>query len=202
MTARGRRSRKKPFDWLGFLEKYKWSVGVGLIGLTLMGVGILSFFSSQEKVAVEILPAEEEEEEGTIWVDIEGAVEKPGIYELEGGSRVNDVLIKAGGLSGAADRDWVEKNVNLAQKLSDGVKIYIPRSGESKTGSVAGEGLTGKININTASVSELDTLWGIGPARAGEIVANRPYAAVEELETKAKIPSNVYERIKDEVSLY
>jgi len=60
----------------------------------------------------------------------------------------------------------------------------------------------GMININTASASELDSLWGIGESRADSIIANRPYGNVDELESKAGVPSNVMERIKDQVSVY
>ena len=69
-------------------------------------------------------------------------------------------------------------------------------------GVVAGTQVVGKININTASVSELDRLWGVGPATAEKIIGGRPYSSVEELLSKKAVKSNVYERIKDEVSVY
>ena len=194
-----------------FLDKYKWPIGLGLIGLTLVITGLYAHFSVQEPTRVEIIPAESEQDPAVVWVDIEGAVEKPGVYELPADSRINHLLILAGGLAAEADRDWVEKNVNLAQKLSDGSKLYIPRYQEpeqfaaennSAGGQVAGSQAGNLININTASASELDTLWGIGEARAKEIIANRPYQAAEELQSKKIIPSNVFERIKDLISVY
>jgi len=125
------------------------------------------------------------------------------------------LLIRAGGLSAAADREWVSKNINLAQKLQDGAKIYIPTQKEvgrfgglglstSAGGEVAGVSgsVVGKININTASQAQLESLWGIGEKRAADIIANRPYQSIDELVTKAKIPKSVVEKIKDKITIY
>ena len=73
---------------------------------------------------------------------------------------------------------------------------------EGSSGVVAGTRVTGKINVNIASATELDRLWGVGPATAEKIINGRPYSSVEELKTKKVLKSNVYERIKDEVSVY
>jgi competence protein ComEA len=157
---------------------------------------------------VEIMEMDEEDEGGEVFVDVGGAVMKSGLYKLGGGARVNDALVAAGGLSEKADRDWFLKNINLAQKVSDGSKIYIVFKGESQSvgvvsgGQVAGTTVTSKINVNIASVTELDKLWGVGPATAEKIINGRPYSSVEELKTKKVLKSNVYERIKDEVSVY
>ena len=203
-------------DWEKLLEKYKLQIGVGLVGVVLVSFGALLFsISRQSGSTIEILPSESEgkSESGTIFVDLEGAVQKPGLYELPADARVNDLLIRAGGLSAEADREWVTQNLNLAQELSDGAKIYVPSSLEGQArqnssgdldGQVAGAGVVvaSKISINSASATQLDTLWGIGEKRAADIIANRPYQTLEELKTKAKIPSHIYERIKDEVTLY
>ena len=199
------------FDLDKFLQKYKVAVGIGLIGVLLIGIGGIAYFKMfQPQEKIEIISREEEEVGKSIYGDIAGGVEKPGMYELVSGSRVEDLLIKAGGLSGEADREWVERNLNRAQKLVDGAKIYVPLAGqttkniEQSVEQVVGSStnITTKININTASTSELDTLWGIGPARAQDIIDNRPYQSVEDLKTKKIIPSNVYKRIKDEISVY
>jgi len=142
-----------------------------------------------------------------IWVDLAGAVLKPGVYELPGDSRLKDLLAQAGGLGAEADRKWVEKNLNLAQKLVDAQKVYIPCQSETadvSTGEVAGEqtAISKKININTASAAELDTLWGIGEARAKGIIDNRPYSSIDELLSKKIIPANVFEAIKDEITVF
>jgi len=198
------------FDIDKFLAKYKVAVGIGLVGLLLIGIGSLTYFKMfQPQEKIEII-SEEEEVGQSIFCDIAGGVERPGMYELTSGSRVEELLIKAGGLSGEADREWVERNLNRAQKLVDGAKIYVPLAGqaakniEQSGGEVSGSSveISTKININTASASELDTLWGIGTVRAQDIIDNRPYQIVEELKTRKIIPSNVYEKIKGQISVY
>jgi competence protein ComEA len=198
--------------WREAILGNKIVVILGLVGVLLISLGFLGLLAlGPREPTIEILPAEEVAEEATLFVHLEGAIEKPGVYELPVEARVNDLLIRAGGLSAEADRDWVAKNLNLAQKLSDGVKIYIPSKEEDvslinetvTSGEVSGaQSVTGKVNINTASASELDSLWGIGEKRAADIIANRPYTSVEELLTKKIIPSNVYERIKEEISVF
>lgn len=142
-----------------------------------------------------------------IKVDVAGAVEKPGVYTLALGSRIFDLLVKAGGLSASSDRDWVAKNLNQAKILADGAKIYIPSIGEVKDGKMPNDGnnllgiSTGLLNINSASKSELETLPGVGPVTAGKIIAGRPYSSLEELKSKKAIGNSVYEKIKDLLTL-
>ncbi len=198
------------------LQKLQIGVGIGGIVLVIAGV-VVALRESQGKRGedVEIIETNEIDETTEIIVDVGGAVENPGVYRLTVDSRVGDALTAAGGLGQDADRGWVARYLNLAQVVPDGAKIYIPRSGEgndksqitnAKLGEVAGvvigPGQPGTININTASASDLDRLWGIGEKRAADIIANRPYQNVEELMTKAAIPKNVYERIKGEVTVY
>lgn len=194
------------FDWSQIWEKNKIPITLGLAGVILVSIGVFSVMMLQQKeAAIEILPVEEVAKKATLFVDLEGAVEKPGLYELPADARLNDLLIAGGGLSAEADREWVEKNLNLAQKLVDGAKLYIPKEGEVKGTEVGSEKYevgSEKININTTSASELDSLWGIGEVRAKAIIDNRPYQSIEELLTKKIIPSNVYERIKDEITVY
>ena len=209
-------------DFSQILEKYKIQIGIGLGGLILLGLGVIFFrLYSGDKPKIEIISENSSQQQATIFVDIEGAVQNPGVYELPANSRINDLLIRAGGLSAAADRDWVSKNINLAQKLQDSSKIYIPsqkevrqfggpglstigEGGVSTGGQIAGvSGLAaGKININTASQAQLESLWGIGERRATDIITNRPYQSIEELITKAKIPKSVVEKIKDKIAIY
>src|SRR4030042_7100731 len=177
------------------LTKYRKQFFLALGGLILVAVGLLSFLlTSQKEPEIEIISSEESE--GKIFVYLEGAVGKPGVYELPLETRLNDLLIRAGGLAAKADREWVSENLNLAQKLTDGSKIYLPFQGEAAKEE---EEENKKINLNKASLSQLDSLWGIGQKRAEEIIKNRPYQSIEELLTKKIIPQNVYEEIKDEI---
>ena len=185
----------KAFDWV-------------LVGLMILGGGLIlwGLMESRGRIEeeVEYLSDGLSDAQEMIWVDVSGAVEKPGVYELSGGSRVKDALVLAGGLSQLAEREYLERVINMAEKLTDGEKIYIPREG-SNEGEVLGgssDGLGGLIDINSASVSELDTLWGVGSVRAQKIIDNRPFSKVEELLSKGVLPENVYEKIKDEISVY
>ena len=188
-----------------FLENNKFTIGILLLGIILVGAGVLGFkvinFGGNQP-EVQILGEENTDNSGKeeLVVEISGEIQKPGVYNLTSGSRINDLLIAAGGLSVNADRDWVVKNVNLAQKLTDGAKIFIPAVGEnSQTDNQAVEG---KININIASEAELDMLWGIGPATAQKVISGRPYQKTEDLLNKKIVKTNVWEEIKDKISVY
>ena len=91
-------------DFESLLEKYKLQIGIGLVGLILVGVGVLATRQLAEKPTIEILTEENSVSATTIWVDLEGAVQNPGVYELPAEARINDLLIKAGGLSAEADQ--------------------------------------------------------------------------------------------------
>jgi competence protein ComEA len=116
-------------------------------------------------------------------VHISGAVSNPGVYEFPEDTRVAEIIEKAGGLKEDADKEFISKNINLAQKVKDEQKIFIPymslAAGISDTN--ISESVTGLININSASPSELDALPGIGPATAQKIIDARPFESVEEL---------------------
>jgi competence protein ComEA len=132
---------------------------------------------------------------GTIFVDVEGAVAEPGIRELPAGSRVADAVAAAGGYASDADLDAAAAAINLAQPLTDGQQVHVPRIGESQpvqgspataaTGdpSTIGGGSTGLVNLNTATPEELEALPGIGPVTVQKIVAARqeqPFTSLED----------------------
>ena len=128
-------------------------------------------------------------------VDVAGAVVAPGVYELAAGARAHDAIEVAGGLAADADVDAL----NLAAPLRDGDRLYVPHrgvpvpavvlptgGGGTPTGSsVAGSTPSAPVDLNRATVDELDVLPGIGPATAAAIVAYReqvgPFAAVDDL---------------------
>lgn len=209
LDAKGR------FDFEKFFEKNKLQVIIGGLGIFLLGLGILStvvLSSKKESSSIEILPSQEEENKPTkIFIHVAGAVQKPGLYQLPSNARINDALISAGGLSSQADRDWFDKNINLAQKLSDGVKLYLPLKGEVKNGQVAGsqtslKGNSAKINLNNASKLELESLSGIGPGFAQKIIdyrqKNGPFAKIEDLTKVSGIGDKLFQKIKDNISVF
>lgn len=143
-------------------------------------------------------------------VDIQGAVVQPGVREIPYNSRIDDVLNAAGGLSPKADRTYVSKNINLAQVVVDGMKIYIPSLGEApvttmSSNSVAKQTnsnptLTPSMNINTASSEELERLSGVGPVTAQKIIQGRPYQTISDLQTKKIVSASVFAKIKDDIT--
>ncbi|MFH1955329.1 MAG: helix-hairpin-helix domain-containing protein [Patescibacteria group bacterium] len=138
-----------------------------------------------------------------IVVDVSGAVVNPGIYKFPQESRISDAIKSAGGvLEDKVNKEYLSKNVNLAQVLQDSAKVYIPFEGDLSQTYHFGSGtsVSGGVNINTASESELDSkLTGIGPVYAKKIVDNRPYSKIEELYEKNIIPKATFEKIKGEI---
>lgn len=193
------------------LEQYKIPLVllVGGLFFVLVGIRLLTFKSESPVEFVEgttVINSAPME----INVDVAGAVVKPGLYTLPGDSRIQDALLMAGGLSPNADRSWVAKQLNLAARLADGTKIYIPTEGElgakGEVEVLAGvAGISASlskdiININTASVAELDTLPGIGQVSAEKIVGERPYQNIDELLSKKVVNKGTFEKIKARIT--
>ncbi len=199
-------------DKLDFIKQYALPLGLGLAGLIFVGYGIFSTIGTDQKnddILFESADKTETEEERKITVDVAGAVEKPGVYTLSDGARIQDALIKAGGMSVDADRVKIAKNLNLASKLTDSAKIYIPFTGEAEGSSdlvLGADDVSGEvgdlINVNTATVAQLDTLPNVGPITAGKIIANRPYEKIEDLVSKKAVGQATFEKIKDKISTY
>ena len=207
------------FSFDNFISENKFPVILFLIGLIVAGFGVLlyknDYFAKDDEVQVLNASAEGQGINSKIMVEVSGAVEKPGVYEFDSSARVNDALVAAGGLSGGADREWVDRIINKAAKLTDGQKVYIPTLNEQTATSTANNtggdqtisstnavNVQGLININTASSGELESLNGIGPVYAKKIVEYRPYSSVEELLSKKVIPNATYDKIKDAISIY
>lgn len=137
---------------------------------------------------VEARPAIEVEDARSagVTVHVAGAVRRPGVYRLSGQARVQDAVRRAGGARNSADLT----QVNLAAELEDGRQIIVPRrpTGAAEVAAVAGGAPTAPgvpLNLNTATLEQLDALDGIGPATAQQILdhreANDGFGSVEEL---------------------
>jgi len=191
-----------------------------LVGITFFAVGSYLVYTNQVKTksdnsAVQILSDESVNSTNKLIVEVSGAVVKPGVYELESGQRIEDALLMAGGFSEDASSDWVEKMLNRAAILTDGQKIYIPSTDEQSesatannlapyqndTSTVLSDSVQ-LVNINSASQSELEALWGIGPVTAKNIIDQRPYSTVKELLDRGILKSNVYKRNESLLSVY
>ena len=150
---------------------------------------------------------EEPLEQDLITVDVKGAVKSPGIYDLPIGSRVNDAVQKAGGLTEQAD----SKSLNLAQKVNDEALVYVPTKGEEAASQQAGSGAASstskekKVNINKASLEELKQVKGLGGKRAQDIIdhreANGKFKSVDELKKVSGIGAKTIEKLKDYVTV-
>ena len=150
---------------------------------------------------------EEPLEQDLITVDVKGAVKSPGIYDLPIGSRVNDAVQKAGGLTEQAD----SKSLNLAQKVSDEALVYVPTKGEESASQQAGSGTASstskekKINLNKASLEELKQVKGLGGKRAQDIIdhreSNGKFKSVDELKKVSGIGTKTIEKLKDYVTV-
>lgn len=153
-----------------------------------------------------------------IVVDVKGSVKQPGVYQSSLTERVNDVISHAGGLTEEADAS----QVNFAAHVQDEMVIYVPKKGEagpspplqaqdpavSTANSAvrsAGEMGGGKINLNKADETELETLPGIGPAKASAILdyrkQNGMFQSVEDLKKISGIGDKTFEKLKDLISV-
>lgn len=134
-----------------------------------------------------------------IYVDVSGAVLNPGVYELAEDSRVFEAAEKAGGLAENADTS----SVNLAARLADGDKLYIPTKDEIKAGKTDAGIITGIININTADAVRLTEISGIGPSTAQKIIDYRTqhgsFKSVTELLNVSGIGEKTLAKIKDKL---
>ena len=182
-----------------------------LFGVTLIGVGVFLWKAGVTQTKIEILDSSTtvagsgQKNTNKIFVDVAGAVKRPGVVGLVSGSRVNEAIASAGGITAEADSNWVAQNLNMAKVLEDGEKIYIPsvKSQDTNTTSVSsGQAISNKININNAVESELDKLPGIGPVTAGKIINSRPYSKIEDLIDRKVVTIKVWEGIKELISAW
>lgn len=176
-------------------------VGVVGVGLIVLGVAVNSIrtqknVSRGKKASEGLVASTTDTKAQSIKIDIEGAVGQPGIYEIPYDSRIQDVLITAGGLTAKADRKYLSKNINLAQRVSDGQKIYIPFEDEASF--VTDQGL---IDLNSATLAQLDSLPGIGAVTAQKIIAGRPYQSISNFIETHLVTAAVWEKIKDQVTV-
>lgn len=150
---------------------------------------------------IDSLEDEESEEDTVIMVHISGQVYYPGLIELESDSRVKDAVDLAGGLKKEADID----KINLAKKLEDEEKIYVPKKGEDvniEISSISNSTTSdnSKININTCTKDELMSLPGVGEVTASKIIDYRSankFKSIEDIMNVSGIGTKKYEDLKD-----
>ena len=146
---------------------------------------------------------------GSLYVHVSGAVARPGLYRLEGGARLVDAVAAAGGFAEDAD----EAGVNLARPVSDGEQVVVPvvgaapAAGSGAAGGGAAGGVAGdaRVNLNTATVADLDTLPRVGPAIAQRIIdwrtTNGRFSAVDDLLSVPGIGEKMLESLRPLVAV-
>lgn len=212
-----------------FIKQHK--IIAAIVSVVIIGLlSMLYIFYDQENDAIEPIVINEIEETTTsirsIRVDIKGAVNKPGVYEVNANSIVNDVIILAGGLA----KNATTSNINLSQRVADEMVIYIFTKSELTTTVInkitevkcttqvieVNNCITKpteittttkakyKININNATKEELLTISGIGESKADAIIEYRketPFNKIEDIMNITGIGESVFAKIKDYITI-
>ncbi|GEN52004.1 helix-hairpin-helix domain-containing protein [Halobacillus faecis] len=190
---------------MSVLKRYSWMI------LIIAVIGVLYFLNpsndeGSQMTEVKEVTIEDTVEEnagfGTVKVDVKGEVHNPGVYTMPEETRVDDVIIEAGGMTDEAD----PTSVNLAQKIQDEMVIFIASHQSSSNKSVEVDSLTEeKVSINRASASEMETLNGIGPSKAASIIKyreeNGPFSSVEDLVNVPGIGEKTLESLKELITV-
>ena len=193
------------------------AAGAGAVVLAVAAVAVLVLpagtgpSSSGDPAALLIgtpaasVPAGSTPASGTIVVDVEGAVVTPGIRELPAGSRIGDAIEAAGGFGVDADLA-AAASINLAQPMTDGQQVRVPRVGEALAAAPSAPAIDGgaapgggQVNLNTATPEELEALPGIGEVTVQKIVAarqERPFASLQDAVDRGVITRGQLEDIQ------
>ncbi len=187
------------FD-LHFSHNQKRALGLVAAIVLVLSVFIVIRGNTQSSAAPEIIPITIAEPE--IFVDVTGAVNKPGVYTLTGKSRVIDAIKAAGDSAPGADLS----TINLARVLNDGEQIYVDSLVMNSSGQrVSKKTPSGPININRATARQLDALDGIGPVIAARIVEyrkiNGSFLSIDDLQKVSGIGAAKFAQIKSKVRI-
>ena len=202
------------------IKEYKIIVICASLGMVLGGFFFLKPFSQtpakESNLQTEVTTVSKDEkedknqkeevvEQDLITVDVKGAVKSPGIYDLPVGSRINDAVQKAGGLTDNAD----SKSINLAQRISDEALVYVPTKEEATSqeahSNASNTKVNKKVNLNKASLEELKQVKGLGAKRAQDIIdhreSNGKFKSVDELKKVSGIGAKTIEKLKEYVTV-
>lgn len=194
---------------------------VALLLVVLAGAGVLFWLNRPQPVVIKEVSESKERtkphpsttEAPPLQVHVVGAVQEPGVYQLKEGLRASDALQAAGGPQPDADLNIV----NLAARLRDGQRLYIPKKGEVVPGSSASDsplapgdplinqGDSAAVDLNNATPEQIDSLPGIGPVLAKRIIEYREshggFRSVADLKKVEGIGAKKYEDLKDRVTV-
>jgi len=209
---------------LDYWNRYRLTIIVAVVCVVAAGVTVVQ--SQPEHPPLEVKTAAEPT--GELIVDIEGAVATPGVHRLPEGSLVEDAIAAAGGLTEHADTDRIARDLNRADQLKKNQKIYLAAVGDPETSkattaakpsasgakgtasaaSAGGESASesgGIVNINTAGLTELEALPGVGPATAQKILDHREsigaFEAIEQLKDVPGIGDAKFAEMEGQVTV-
>jgi competence protein ComEA len=201
-------SGRRGFEWVG---RHRALLSAGVLSAVAVGLLVVLMRRPEPPRVVLQQPAQlgatrpvaSPQVTALLVVHMSGEVIAPGVYRLPVGARIDDALRAAGGPTGEGD----VHRLNLAARLADGQQIFVPRridpmlAGLAQTASPTPL----RVNLNRATVAELDRLPGVGPVTAQRIVAYReqhgPFSTVEQLKSAKLVSAATYEKIKDLVGL-
>ncbi|WP_277584532.1 helix-hairpin-helix domain-containing protein [Psychrobacillus antarcticus] len=198
-----------------FIQKYKKKLllPVVVIGIILF-ISMQSFLNSAPPKAdsIQTIPLKEsftEEEtieyveDPIVFVEVKGAVIKPGVYELSEGDRVLNAIEMAGGYLVSSN----SKQINHAERVKDEMVIYVPEEGEEVEEALlaTSSSQSSLVNINNSDATLLSTLPGIGAAKAAAIIAHReqsgPFKVKQDLMKVTGIGQKTYEKLEPLISV-
>ncbi|MGM9978356.1 MAG: helix-hairpin-helix domain-containing protein [Clostridium sp.] len=199
-------------------KDYK-TIGTITIGIIIFLFFLISYFSGgsselnkndnesifvEENESMEVITKKEEKESVKIVVDIKGEIKNPNIYWLEEGCIIEDLINVAGGITEEGDLS----KINRAQKLNDHEVVIIPNINDKESeieSIISSSNNENKVNINTASINELDTLSGIGPSKAEAIIKyreeNGTFKSIEEIKNVTGIGEALFEKFKENITI-
>ena len=193
---------------MSWLERHRSELMFSLVNLIVVG-GLVFFLRGPRPGSVQVLlppPTSTPLPTGTpapLRVYVSGAVAHPDVYVLSPASIVKDALAAAGGASADADL----ARVNLALALQDQMQVHVPMLHETLPAAAISSTLQivttpmGVVNINTASLADLDRLAGIGPTLAQRIIDYRPYRSIQEILNVPGIGQATFEKLKDSITV-
>lgn len=153
-----------------------------------------------------------------IYIDLSGSIRRPDVYKITSTTRLYELVDLAGGLTEEADHEFIMRNINFAQALSDGQKVYFPSKKEvldkvfvenqkilsqrsSSTQSGSEDRVVTPVSINTSSADEIESLPGIGEVTREKIIKGRPYKSLDDLILRGIVNQGVFNKIQDSIAL-
>lgn len=176
----------------------------GLTIVAILGVVVTALSKSQVDVypALSFLTGQPPQDVLIPQAYISGAVVVPGVYRIDDQTRIGALIKMAGGVSTDVDTNYIAHELNLAKIVQDEEHVFIPAVAEQAV-NISAEAISagGLVNLNTASVSQLESLPGIGTSLAEQIIAHRPFNSISQLQDVPGIGDAKYSKLLDLVSI-